>query len=110
MSTLTHSGKETLPALREACLRAGFDAAQAHLIRALDNGIWRLPGGVVARVHQPGTAATARREIRGTYWLYGNGVPVPLAPPGPGGTHSVRAALPHRPSSPQASRWATTAV
>ncbi|MFB7836051.1 phosphotransferase family protein [Streptomyces sp. NPDC056056] len=78
MITVTYSGQETLPALREACLRTGFDAAEAQLIRALDNGIWRLPGGVVARVHQPGTTGSARTEIRGAYWLYGNGVPVPL--------------------------------
>ncbi|EFE72304.1 hypothetical protein [Streptomyces viridosporus] len=68
-STLTYGGEETRPALREACLRAGFDAGQAQLIRALDNGIWRLPGGVVARVHQPGTETSALNEIRGTYWL-----------------------------------------
>ncbi|MER6520204.1 aminoglycoside phosphotransferase family protein [Streptomyces sp. NPDC001553] len=78
MTTVTRSEMETLPALREACLRAGFDAAEAQLIRALDNGIWRLSGGVVARVHQPGTGRSARNEIRGSYWLYGNGVPVPL--------------------------------
>ncbi|MGW7312259.1 phosphotransferase [Streptomyces sp. NPDC054865] len=78
MNTLTHSGDETLPAVREACVLAGFDPAPAQLIRALDNGIWRLPDGVIARVHQPGTTAGARNEIRGTYWLYGNGVPVPL--------------------------------
>ncbi|MFE6412185.1 phosphotransferase family protein [Streptomyces sp. NPDC057837] len=77
-STLTYSGEETRPALREACLQAGFDAGQAQLIRALDNGVWRLPGDVVARVHQPGTETSALNEIRGTYWLYGNGVPVPL--------------------------------
>lgn len=77
-STLTRSGQETLPALREACLRAGFDAAHPQLIRALDNGIWRLPGGIVARVHQPGTTTTARTELLGSYWLYGNGIPVPL--------------------------------
>lgn len=79
MITLTHSGEETLPSLREACLRAGFDTTQVQLIRALDNGIWRLHGsGVVARVHQPGTATSARREVRAAYWLYGNGIPVSL--------------------------------
>ncbi|MGW4053691.1 phosphotransferase family protein [Streptomyces sp. NPDC004779] len=78
MITLTHSGEETLPALREACLHAGFDATRAQLIRALDNGIWRLPDGVVARVHQPGTTLSAQKEIDGAYWLYGNGVPVSL--------------------------------
>ncbi|MFD4176205.1 phosphotransferase family protein [Streptomyces anulatus] len=78
MSTLTHSGEETLPALLEACLPAGFDASQAQLIRALDNGIWRLTDGIIARVHQPGTMDSARTEISGAYWLYGNGIPVPL--------------------------------
>ncbi|XMN04659.1 phosphotransferase [Streptomyces griseobrunneus] len=78
MSTLTHSGEGTLPALLEACLRAGFDASQAQLIRALDNGIWRLTAGIIARVHQPGTIDSARTEIRGAYWLYGNGIPVSL--------------------------------
>ncbi|MFJ4679068.1 phosphotransferase family protein [Kitasatospora sp. NPDC088783] len=77
-STLTRSGEETLPALREAGLLAGFDTAAAQLIRALDNGVWRLSGGIVARVHQPGTETSARNEIRGTYWLYGHGIPVPL--------------------------------
>ncbi|MFB7936700.1 hypothetical protein [Streptomyces sp. NPDC056049] len=78
MITLTRSGEETLPALREACLHAGFDPARAQLIRALDNGIWRLPEGVVARVHQAGTTLSAQKEIDGAYWLYGNGVPVSL--------------------------------
>lgn len=78
MITLTHSGEETFPALREACLHAGFDAAQAQLIRALDNGIWRLPDGIVGRVHQPGTTSSAQNEIHGAYWLYGNGISVSL--------------------------------
>ncbi|MFJ4741142.1 phosphotransferase family protein [Streptomyces sp. NPDC088775] len=64
--------------MQEACLHAGFDATQPQLIRALDNGIWRLPDGVVARVHQPGTTLSAQNEIHGAYWLYGNGVPVSL--------------------------------
>ncbi|GAA3087881.1 hypothetical protein GCM10017562_67700 [Streptomyces roseofulvus] len=78
MITLTHSGEETLSALREACLHAGFDATRAQLIRALDNGIWRLSNGAVARVHQPGTRLNAQKEIGGAYWLYGNGIPVSL--------------------------------
>ncbi|MFI1185861.1 phosphotransferase family protein [Streptomyces californicus] len=78
MITHTRSGEETFPALREACRQAGFDATQAQLIRALDNGIWRLPDGVVVRVHQPGTISSAQNEIHGAYWLYGNGIPVSL--------------------------------
>ncbi|MFF0487129.1 hypothetical protein [Streptomyces sp. NPDC004435] len=78
MITLTHSGEETLPALWEACLHASFDTTPAQLIRALDNAIWRLPEGVVARVHQPGTTLSAQKEIDGAYWLYGNGVPASL--------------------------------
>ncbi|MEU3975187.1 aminoglycoside phosphotransferase family protein [Streptomyces bacillaris] len=78
MITITRSGEETLPALQEACLHAGFDATHAQLIRALDNGIWRLPDGIVVRVHQPGTTSSAQAEIHGAYWLYGHGVPVSL--------------------------------
>ncbi|MEU8665407.1 phosphotransferase family protein [Streptomyces anulatus] len=78
MITHTRSGEETFPALREACRQAGFDATQAQLIRALDNGIWRLPDGVVVRVHQPGTISSAQNEIHGAYWLYGNGIPVSM--------------------------------
>ncbi|MGW4250676.1 phosphotransferase family protein [Streptomyces californicus] len=78
MITLTRSGEETLPALQEACLHAGFDSTQAQLIRALDNGIWRLPDGVIVRIHRPGTTGSAQNEIHGAYWLYGNGIPVPL--------------------------------
>ncbi|MFJ4966870.1 hypothetical protein ACIP6P_31215 [Streptomyces sp. NPDC088729] len=68
MITLTRSGEETFPALQEACLHVGFDATQAQLISAVDNGIWRVdPDSVFVRVHQPGTASSAQNEIHGAY-------------------------------------------
>ncbi|MFE3876734.1 phosphotransferase family protein [Kitasatospora sp. NPDC059146] len=77
-TTVTFSGEATQRALMDACAQTGIDATGALLIRALDNGIWRLPGGIVARIHQPGTETSALNEIRGAYWLYGNHIPVPL--------------------------------
>lgn len=63
-------------ALAAACQQLGIDADQARLIRAGENTLYRLPGGVVARVTREGQTETARKETRVSRWLRAAGVPV----------------------------------
>ena len=63
-------------ALSVACTRVGLDAAGAVLIRLAENALYRLPGGVVARVSRPGQLETARREVMASAWLQRQGFPV----------------------------------
>src|SRR5439155_3462573 len=51
-------------------------ASAAELIRAGDNTLYRLPGGVVARVTRTGQVATAAKEVCVSRWLTRLGVPV----------------------------------
>ncbi len=62
--------------LAEACRVVGLDAAGAELIRAGENTLYRLPGGVVARVTRKGQVAAAAKEVRVSRWLTSLGVPV----------------------------------
>ncbi|HEX6076013.1 MAG TPA: aminoglycoside phosphotransferase family protein [Micromonosporaceae bacterium] len=62
--------------LEKACRAAGFDAASAELIRAGENHLYRLPGGVVARVTRPGQFDAAAKEVRVSQWLTSLGFPV----------------------------------
>lgn len=61
--------------LRVACDRVGVDAGVAELIRAGSNTLYRLPGGLVARVGRPGLAELADKELRVGRWLAAAGVP-----------------------------------
>jgi Ser/Thr protein kinase RdoA (MazF antagonist) len=61
--------------LLAACAASGVDAAPAQLIRPGSNTIYRLPGGVIARVGRPGEAAAADKELRVGHWLAAAGVP-----------------------------------
>jgi len=65
---------ETLEVLRLAASEAGLDASAAVLLRAGENHIYRLPGGVVGRVARPGEAANVTRETIVARWLNANGI------------------------------------
>ncbi|MFD9701350.1 phosphotransferase family protein [Lentzea sp. NPDC059081] len=72
--------------LADACAVAGLDPRGAEPIRLGENAIFRLPGGVVARISRPGQLAAARKEVHVARWLAGQHVP------------AVRALdLPHQP-------------
>lgn len=58
-----------LGALQAACSAAGINAAGATLIRASENTLYRLPGGIVARVSRPGQQAVAAKEAAVSRWL-----------------------------------------
>ncbi|MBP2325359.1 aminoglycoside phosphotransferase (APT) family kinase protein [Kibdelosporangium banguiense] len=60
--------------LHVACRQAGLDASRAELIRSGENAIYRLPGGVVARVTRTGQLATAAKEVAVARWLEEHGV------------------------------------
>jgi Ser/Thr protein kinase RdoA (MazF antagonist) len=61
-------------ALGEACAAIGLGAHDAVPIRLAENGIWRLPGGVILRINQPGQELAARRELRAARWLAASGI------------------------------------
>jgi len=67
---------ETLDVLRRACESAGLKHGPAELIREGENVLYRLPGGVVARIARAGQQPAAQKELRVTRWLTGAGVPV----------------------------------
>jgi Ser/Thr protein kinase RdoA (MazF antagonist) len=58
-----------------ACRQVGLDAADAELIRAGENFLYRLPQSVVARVTRPGQVDAARKEVRVSRWLIAQGIP-----------------------------------
>ncbi|MFI1863721.1 aminoglycoside phosphotransferase family protein [Streptomyces jumonjinensis] len=62
--------------LEEACSAVGFEVAGAEALRIAENQVWRLPGGVIARISRPGQMPAAVREIRVARWLADSGVPV----------------------------------
>lgn len=61
--------------LEDACATVGFDPSGAEPIRLAENAIWRLPGGAVARIAQPGQDVAAAREVEVARWLEENDVP-----------------------------------
>jgi hypothetical protein len=63
-------------ALRVACAQVGLDPAEAEVVRVAENALYRLPGGVVARVSRPGQLDTARREVMVSEWLQRQDFPV----------------------------------
>lgn len=60
--------------LTEAGRAVGHDASRAQLIRFGENAVYRLPGGVIARVSRPGQQLAARREIAVSRWLKTSGI------------------------------------
>jgi Ser/Thr protein kinase RdoA (MazF antagonist) len=60
--------------LEVAARTAGLQADEAELIRLGENHLWRLPGGVVARIARPGQDSAAAKEIAVARWLEDSGV------------------------------------
>ncbi|WP_431910834.1 phosphotransferase family protein [Amycolatopsis thermoflava] len=60
--------------LGQAAHLAGLDASGATLIRLGENDLWRLPGGVVARIARAGQDAAAAKEVAVAHWLEDCGV------------------------------------
>ncbi|MEW2372551.1 aminoglycoside phosphotransferase family protein [Streptomyces sp. NPDC006656] len=65
---------EVPDALHEACAAIGLDGRGAEPIRIAENQIWRLPGGIIARIAPPDRAASAAREISVARWLSTSGI------------------------------------
>ncbi|MFK0194027.1 phosphotransferase enzyme family protein [Kitasatospora sp. NPDC090308] len=94
--------------LAEACAAAGRPSTGARLIRAGENTLWRLPGGVVARIGRPGQLAVAAKELAVADWLHRHRVPAvrPLGhPAAPLAVHGRPVTFwhelpPHRPGTP----------
>jgi aminoglycoside phosphotransferase (APT) family kinase protein len=61
--------------LLAACRTIGVDARAAELIRAGSNTLYRLPGGIVARVGRSGRPDLADKESTVAQWLAAAGVP-----------------------------------
>jgi aminoglycoside phosphotransferase (APT) family kinase protein len=74
--------RTALDLLAAACARVGLDVAGAEIIRLGENAIFRLPGGVVARIARPGQLAAAAREVRIARWFAEHDVPAVRALPG----------------------------
>ncbi|MFD7136991.1 aminoglycoside phosphotransferase family protein [Streptomyces sp. NPDC059894] len=72
---MTTSPTPTPAVLQAACLAVGLDATDAEPIRLAENAIWRLPGGTVVRIAQPGQSAAATREVQVARWLATQGLP-----------------------------------
>jgi len=60
--------------LDAACARAALPSAGAEPIRLGENAIFRLPGGIVARIARAGQQVAAQREIAVSRWLNAAGV------------------------------------
>ncbi|MGW4413061.1 phosphotransferase family protein [Nonomuraea sp. NPDC004702] len=58
-----------------ASRRVGLDPSGAELMRLGENALFRLPGGIVARISRPGQLAAAAREVAVARWLEANHVP-----------------------------------
>ncbi|MEV3965140.1 aminoglycoside phosphotransferase family protein [Nocardia sp. NPDC050193] len=62
--------------LEQAAAHAGLDASTATPLRTGAHAIFELTGGIIARIGKPGSADTARRELRVSHWLNQSGIPV----------------------------------
>lgn len=62
-------------ALEAAAVKAGVDATDAEVIRLGENELYRLPGGVVARIARHGQQAAAAKEVRVARWLEDGDIP-----------------------------------
>jgi hypothetical protein len=72
---MTTRGQHSRALLDQAAAKAGIPANGAQVIRFGENHLWRLPGGIVARIARPGQQAAAAREIAITRWLAEHRVP-----------------------------------
>ncbi|MFF4198971.1 phosphotransferase family protein [Nonomuraea sp. NPDC050227] len=64
-----------------ASRRAGLDPSGAELMRLGENALFRLPGGIVARISRRDQVAAAAREVAVARWLKANHVPAVQAWP-----------------------------
>jgi Ser/Thr protein kinase RdoA (MazF antagonist) len=62
--------------LQAAAEIAGIDVSGAQVIRDGSHAMYRLQGGVVARIGRAGTAKTAQREVKVADWLAQSGIRV----------------------------------
>lgn len=71
--------------LAAACARVGITSMGAELMRDGENQIYRLTGGIIARVNPAGQQKVAQREVFLARWLNDNGVqavePIDVAQP-----------------------------
>ncbi|GGO88880.1 phosphotransferase [Wenjunlia tyrosinilytica] len=79
---MSSQSEDTRIALAAACAALGLSASGAEPIRLAEKAIWRLPGGVVARVAKAGQRAETERELRLARWLADMGLPVVRPHPG----------------------------
>ena len=68
------AGPGITAALRDACAVAGLGTAGAEPVRIGENAIFRLRGGVIARISRPGQQVAARREVEVSRWLSSSGI------------------------------------
>ncbi|RMI33579.1 phosphotransferase enzyme family protein [Nocardia stercoris] len=66
---------DTKSILETACGRVGLDCARSELLRLGENAIYRLPGGVIARISRPGQRTAAQREVDVSRWLEMSSIP-----------------------------------
>lgn len=64
----------TVTVLHRASTVAGVNSDGAEVIRLAENAIYRLPGGVVARIARTGQGAAATKEVNVARWLEDSGV------------------------------------
>ncbi|MFB7763649.1 phosphotransferase family protein [Streptomyces xiamenensis] len=71
------SGHPSYPALQAACTAVGLDPTEATPVRLAENAVWRLPGGIIARVTATGEdrPRTARLELDVAHWLRTQNIP-----------------------------------
>jgi hypothetical protein len=71
---MSTASPEITAVLSQACGAAGLDPGAAVPVRLGENAIFRLPGGVIARISRPGQQSAARREVAVSRWLNGAGI------------------------------------
>lgn len=72
---MNRASESTVHILRRAAADAGVDVADAELLRAGSNDIFKLRNGIIARIGKPDAAAAAERELQVSRWLNLSGVP-----------------------------------
>lgn len=105
---MSTASPEITAVLSQACSAAGLENAAAVPVRLGENAIFRLPGGVIARISRPGQQAAARREVEVSRWLNGAGIDAVTAIAGIAQPVEVRERSvtfweelpPHRPGTP----------
>ncbi|MFI9552721.1 phosphotransferase family protein [Nonomuraea endophytica] len=81
MTLAPHTEAQARTVLEAACRIAGVDAEGAELMRFGENALYRLPGGIIARIARVGQSAAAAREVQVARWLEANHIPAVQALP-----------------------------